>query len=159
MHEVMKLEEAAYFLSRMYAERENRTHFRYEFSAFLSAARSVLQLALEQVKLTPGGPDWYQAAIAREPLISMFKDLRDSNIHERPVQPPVVHTVFASDYVNHSDEEEEERIIPHSHVTHQRRYTLDGWSGPESVEELSTQYLESLRSLVADGVVSGMLPS
>jgi hypothetical protein len=158
VHETMKIEEAAYFLSRMNAERENRAHFRYEFSAFLSAARSVLQLALEQVKTTAGGPAWYQAAIARDPLFSTFKNLRDTNIHERPVQPPVIHTVVASDYIHLHDEGEEGRVIPHSHVTNERRYTLEGWSGPESVEELSAKYLESLKTLVADGVTIGMLP-
>lgn len=51
MFEQEKLKEAKYFYSRMKEERgqEDRESFKYNLSAFLSVARSVLQYALKEV--------------------------------------------------------------------------------------------------------------
>jgi hypothetical protein len=84
MHEEYKLNEAQYFLKRMRAERDNRTAFRFELSAFLGATRSVLQYARKEAKGKPGGPGWYDRAVKAERLLAFFKDKRDTNIHTTP---------------------------------------------------------------------------
>lgn len=43
MHEEVKLKESKYFVHRMKASIDQPEAFQYELSAFLSAARSVLQ--------------------------------------------------------------------------------------------------------------------
>lgn len=68
MHERSKLGEARHFLERMYAERGNFPAFTRELGAFVAAARSVLQYALEEAKLKQGGQRWYNAAVA-DPLV------------------------------------------------------------------------------------------
>lgn len=50
MHELEKLKEAGYFARRMEASINDPKAFQYELSAFLSAARSVLQYAFEETK-------------------------------------------------------------------------------------------------------------
>jgi hypothetical protein len=45
-----KLAEAEYFYGRMQAERYNDAAFLHNLSAFLAAARSVLQYALKEAK-------------------------------------------------------------------------------------------------------------
>ena len=53
MHERYKLTEARYFLARMLTEHDSRTIFLFEVSAFLAAARSVLQYALKEAQPKP----------------------------------------------------------------------------------------------------------
>ncbi len=50
MHEKDKIIEAEYFYSRMKQEQHDRDAFRHNLSAFLSAARSVLQYALKEAE-------------------------------------------------------------------------------------------------------------
>lgn len=85
MNEFEKIREAEYFLGRMTAEREVRDAFRFNPSAFLSAARSVLQYALEEARRKPGGQAWYDGHMAASPILTFFKDRRDVNIHVEPV--------------------------------------------------------------------------
>ncbi len=50
MYEKDKIIEAEYFYSRMSQEQNDRDAFRHNLSAFLSAARSVLQYALKEAE-------------------------------------------------------------------------------------------------------------
>ena len=81
MNERSRLAEARHFLDRMYAERGNPSAFARELSAFMVAARSVLQYALQEAKLKPGGQQWYDRAMAAEPLLRFFKDKSGPLIH------------------------------------------------------------------------------
>jgi hypothetical protein len=65
MNESGKIREAEYFLAQMDRERENAEHFGYNLSALLSSARSVLQYALEEANLKPGGQAWYDLKMTR----------------------------------------------------------------------------------------------
>lgn len=88
MHEAKKLDEAAHFLSAMMQHQrdEDRTAFAYNLSAFLTAARSVLQYALEEIKKqqTPEGKRWYETAM-HDPMFGFLKDARDTSMHRAPV--------------------------------------------------------------------------
>ncbi|MDQ7839356.1 MAG: hypothetical protein RDU59_12785 [Thermodesulfobacteriota bacterium] len=87
MHEQEKLKEARYFARRMEASIDDPEAFQYELSAFLSAARSVLQYALDEAKQKPNGQRWYEAQVSGNAVLKFFKDKRDLNIHAEPVRP------------------------------------------------------------------------
>lgn len=100
MNEDRKLAEAQYFYSHMLKEEENREHFIFNLSAFLSAARSVLQYALEEVKTKPGGQRWYDGHISNSAVLRFFKTTRDYNIHERPIKPRQHTTINLKDAIH-----------------------------------------------------------
>ena len=93
MHEREKIEEAKYFYLRMIEVYEDREQFRYNLSAFLSAARSVLQYAEresdpgENPKAVPGAKAWYDNFVANSSVLKFFKCKRNVNIHVEPVKP------------------------------------------------------------------------
>jgi hypothetical protein len=88
-----KLEEAEFFLEKLAALNRSRRletcrEFHFYFSAFLSAARSPLQI------LCPNGPDWgWVDAIVKalpsedEELFTTFRRLRNQSIHVKWVGP------------------------------------------------------------------------
>ena len=100
MHEQQKLDEANYFLGLMAAVINQPDAFRFLLSAFLGAARSVLQYALLEADTTPkssppsAGKTWYDAQVSGKPVIKFLKDKRDISIHRQPVAP-VAHVAVA----------------------------------------------------------------
>lgn len=153
MHERQKLAEAHYFLQCMRSEHDDRTNFRFELSAFLGAARSVLQYALEEVKSKSGGQKWYDQAVSSEPLLAFFKDKRDANIHSMPVNPATRMTMHESEFFA----VDEETVIPFRHNTSTYSHRFADWPADETVVELSTQYLNALHAFVAAGIANQMI--
>src|SRR5438477_12783348 len=86
MHEEPKLREGAYFLLQMRSFLQDPEVFRYNLSAFLSAARSVVQYALKEARTKPGGQRWYDGFVEHDKLIRFFASRRDANIHDELVQ-------------------------------------------------------------------------
>src|SRR2546425_8857182 len=86
MYEDEKLEEATYFLGQMRSFLEDPKVFRFNLSAFLSAARSIAQYALKEAQSKPGGQAWYDAFVRQDRFIRFFASKRDANIHEQIVQ-------------------------------------------------------------------------
>ena len=95
-NEEQKFREAAYFFGMMKTNINDRTAFVYNFSAFITAARSVVQYAFEECKPTTAARTWYDSYVSRTDMIRYFKDKRDINIHEEPVVPNVAYSVAAS---------------------------------------------------------------
>src|SRR5437867_2354586 len=120
MHERSKLAEARHFLNRMHTERGHPKGFTLELSAFMGAARSVLQYAGREAKLKPGGQQWYDQAMA-DPLLCFFRDLRNNSIHEVPVRPVTKFTTEAAEFLNIGDADDE-IMIPYPDNTIVRRY-------------------------------------
>jgi hypothetical protein len=87
MNEDRKLAEAQYFLGRMVELQNSREEFVFNLSAFLVAARTVVQYAYEEAKSNPKGQSWHKAAVKRQPSIKFFRDKRNVNIHVEPVEP------------------------------------------------------------------------
>jgi len=98
MKESEKLEEARYFYDRMIEVQKNeiqnnRKFFTYNFSAFLSAARSVLQYMCKEIgrkKETAARQEakkWYDGKMVASPVLGFFKGERDINIHITPIRP------------------------------------------------------------------------
>jgi len=69
MNERYKIGEARFFLARMDESVEDREAFRYYLSAFLSAARSVLQYAKEE-SIKKDRQQWYDETVARNDILS-----------------------------------------------------------------------------------------
>jgi hypothetical protein len=172
MHERRKLQEARYFLNHM---RDAQLHsgsmeFAYELSAFLGAARSVLQYAWEEAKanaeaeVKAGGKAttkanvranrhlaWYEAAVGGSTVLEFFRTLRNDNTHTEPAkstaswerQRALLFPVGEDDF------------IPYPHDVMMPRHRLDDWSGDESALELCSGYLSALEAIVTDGIAKG----
>jgi hypothetical protein len=154
MHELSKLGEARHFLARMNGESGNLHAFTRELSAFMAAARSVLQYALEEAKLKHGGQRWYDALVA-DPLIQLFKDKRDISIHQMPVSPVRKMTTEAAGLLSIGDDDDE-ITIPYPHTRIVERYEFQDRPG-EEVIDLSQRYLALLEKLVESGVATGWI--
>lgn len=172
MNEMTKIAEAQYFYNRMLAEFNNRENFTHNLSAFLSAARSVLQYALEEARTKTGGQQWYDGCISCSPILAFFKDKRDINIHREPVKP-VQHTkitatatlhISASVQVVHRDKDGNVLYESPPEITKPKprksepptvvetEYRFKDWSGDEDLLTLSELYLDELRKVVKDGM-------
>jgi len=86
MNEKHKLAEALYFLSHLGPSSLDPQEYSFELSAFLTAARSVLQYAHKEAISKPGGQVWYERHVQNK-AIEYFKDKRDVSIHTEPVVP------------------------------------------------------------------------
>jgi hypothetical protein len=86
MYESEKLDEAEYFLGRMNRTKKDPRAFRCNLSAFLSAARSVLQLAYKEAS-GKGGQAWYDSQVTGNSVLEFFRDRRNLNVHTIPVNP------------------------------------------------------------------------
>jgi hypothetical protein len=179
MHEESKIAEAQYFLQELIrsAPRDPEVT-RYDVSAFLSAARSALQYALEEAKGKPGGQSWYDAAVKVDPVVQFLKDSRDINIHDRPV-PMRTHTTIGvgqgaltlsstspTVLIKAGDQVIEwvpppPRIPPLPATMEPQptshTYQFKDWSGPEAVIALCTRYLGEVRRIVDEGRALGFL--
>jgi hypothetical protein len=82
-----KLNQAGYFYMRMLSEMPiNDLTFRYNLSAFLGSARSVIQYILKAAT-SAGRLDWYKSHIVSYPSFAFFKSERDEDIHRTPTDP------------------------------------------------------------------------
>jgi len=174
MNEQSKLNEAKYFYSRMLSEAGNRTNFGYNLSAFLSAARSVLQYALKEAQEKVGGKQWYDSQMSASQVLTFFKCKRNINIHTEPVQVNERTSIQFTEEVHISDTvhirilDQNGNIIeespssqpptkPPSATKVSNRFTFPDWSGPEDVQHLCEIYLRELQLVVTDGQNKGFL--
>jgi hypothetical protein len=178
VNEREKLKEARYFAQRMEASVDDPQAFQYELSAFLSAARSVLQYAFEEATKTPVGRRWYEAQVSGNAVLEFFKDKRDLNIHVEPVRPSRHIDLSFTEHIMISEsvrietrkedgttevrEHKEEPPKPKPQETSAEvriRYVFVDWGGSEDVIDLSYQYLAALENSVkawlSSGVISG----
>lgn len=149
MHEKSKLAEARHFLNRMHEEDSNPAAFALELSAFMGAARSVLQYAHKEAMGKSCGQQWYDQTMTN-PLLCFFRNLRNDSTHRVPVEPLRRFETAVAGMLNIGDEDGE-ILIPHPHVTTVQRYEFSSRPG-EDVTDLSQQYLKALEDLVEDGI-------
>jgi hypothetical protein len=176
MNEEHKLSEARYFYDRMLSETDNREAFRNDLSAFISAARSVLQYAREEAKTKLNGLSWYDAQVSTSSVLSFFKDQRDINIHVQPFQVSqhtsmeITDTIHMTESIHIKMFNEKGELIGESSsepapaaqrpaipavVTN--KFTFSDWTGSEDVPQLCKAYLNELRRIVTDGQNKGFL--
>jgi len=179
MYEDDKLKEATYFLGQMRSSLQDPEVFRFNLSAFLSAARSIAQYALKEAQTKPRGQAWYDAFVKQDRLIRFFASKRDANIHDQIVQLDGHVDVYVKDaaqlgeraLVEQFDRDgnliavvnTEPGADPDAEWTPDLAfvppYRFAEWEGSEEIPELGDRYLESLRRLVADGRTGGILSS
>jgi hypothetical protein len=147
-----KLAEAKYFYDRMVEVQNtvvshNREYYIYNFSAFLSASRSVLQYMWTEIKrkqdLVPKqeAKRWYEGRMAASPNCQFFKGKRDSNIHTTPIMP--IGHILA--------------VVPGPVAF---RYSFSARPKPEKeVLPLCSAYLAELEEFINEGVSKGHITS
>lgn len=161
MKERKKLEEAQFFYRKMVEYKQKRNEFEFYLSAFLSAARSVLQYTLKEVKNKPGGQKWYNSLVHESIYIRFFKNKRDINIHEEPVSPAtfihleITDTIIIADKASvdgYSDNTPViKEIIPDINrppVIQHVLYKFDDWQGVDDVFYMCKIYLDELENVV-----------
>jgi hypothetical protein len=179
MNEQAKLDEAQFFLARLReTSADDSLPMRCYLSAFLSAARSVLQYACEEAKTKPCGQGWYQGAVGARQVVGFFKEKRDVNIHQQRPAVPHRRTVIESTTtvriaapVTILIKDEAGHLLRHHRVNpSQLRSTkqpnparvttilvFEGWNGPEDLLTLAAAYVKELEAIVADGQKQGVL--
>lgn len=177
MNETKKIAEAEYFLAQMQKEENNRDAFTFNLSAFLSAARSVLQYASNEAESKPSGKKWYETFMANSPILRFFRGKRNINIHVEPVEIALSVNVTVHDTIHFSESvlvvkrDKDGNVVdqistgpiepapapPAPEATIQYRYTFPDWQGNEDVKTLAQAYLNELKALVQDGTAKGFL--
>ena len=172
MFESKKLKEAKYFYGEMVKNRKERELFYYNLSAFLSASRSILQYALEEVKIKNNGQNWFDNQISNNSIFSFLKDKRDINIHVEPISPiknifvSITEGLLLSDSVKiivrdrngnikrevATKEPKKRKKKPVKKVENNFTYTFSDWTGKEDIETLSKIYLQDLEKFIDDGI-------
>lgn len=175
MNEKEKLNEAEYFLSRMKTDTEDPAAFKYDLSACVSSARSVMQYALDEAKNKKGGQKWYEEWMKSSPILAFFKNKRDYNIHTAPVllrkriNITVTETVRISESIKIEFKDKNGklvgvRMIPDSpdsqtqggsSVVSETRYEFDDWAKGEDVIALCSKYLAELDRFIQEGISGG----
>jgi hypothetical protein len=155
--------------------------FQFNYSAFLNAARSVLQYTREQVEpdpeynpdAKPGAKKWYQKAVEKNAIIKWGQRERDDNVHHSPAMPNAGVKVFPKEIVSNVEnvlaylnrtlvsgrhgDQAREMTGPTTYAKPEYRYTSSSWPGPEDLLELCARYLRELEALVKDGVSKGYI--
>lgn len=177
MNKKAKIKEAKYFLTRMKEEHDNRESFDFNLSAFLSAARSVLQYVRKEAKAKKGGQQWHDNWISANPILKFFKCKRNINIHDEPVKPSAhfqatfTEKAGASESFSIVHRDKDGKIIskyssepskpkpekPETSVEHEVRYKFSDWTGDEDVITLCEKYIQELEKVVEDGVSKGFI--
>src|SRR5271157_448704 len=176
MHEQNKLDEARHFLAGMTGAVEDPTCFRFELSAFLSSARSVLQYARKEAITKTGGQAWFDTHISNSPVLRFFKDKRDVNIHTQPVVPAATINVAATDVIQFSEGvllqvfDSEGNLISERGIgsgspppvasplpSTSRVYHFPDWTGQEDVLQLCRDYVTALETVVKVGRSQGFI--
>jgi hypothetical protein len=176
MYEQDKLDEAGHFLAGMTESVEDPMAFRFELSAFLSSARSVLQYALEEAKTKTGGQAWFDGHASSNQVIRFFRGKRNLSIHTGPIVPAATVNIVATDVIHFSEAvfiqvfDNEGNLIseqssgsptsppvtsPPPSVS--RVYNFPDWSGPEDVLQLCDAYIRALEAIVNEGRAQGFL--
>ncbi len=183
MYELEKIKEAEYFYKQILDTQEDSEVFKYNLSAFLSAARSVLQFACEEAKTKHKGQYWYDTCVSKKPIISLFKDKRDINIHREPVKTrkditlsltEALHLSVSMGSIKMVQKDKYGNIISESISESQSepkprkvkkqvpaeviyRYSFENWLGNEDIPTLCQKYINELKTITVDGLKKGFL--
>ena len=171
--------EAQYFLNRLSDPQLEIREFSFELSAFLTAARSALQYALEEARLKSGGQAWYEDQVKAAKALKFFKEKRDVSVHAEPIIPKKFLNIQMEEKLGIGDFYSIEIINPDGTVvpdapleTTTQQYTpeitraassasvtyhFSDWPGQESVAELCAEYLQQVRDIIHSGRALGFI--
>ena len=170
-----KYDETEYFLEMMKENIEDRQKFRYNLSAFVSAARSVTFVLQKEFSKNPKFDKWYcekQMQMRSDKLFKFFKDKRDYVIHKKgtidtraeistainlPMTASVSFeaTVIKADGTiengKHSEPPAEPKFTPKSNDTEETKWFFKDWSEPdEDAIALCARYIRELKIIVEE---------
>ncbi|OOC59062.1 hypothetical protein BBD40_25785 [Paenibacillus ihbetae] len=164
-------------------QKEMYEPFNFFLSAFLSAARSIIQYTYERAEILGRKPD-YNMLVSERPILRYFKGKRDINIHVQPVKSiqQVNIDLYSSVTVQTKESvriqmieadgsisRDETYETPASVQSRQEKdndepgpvrslhYRFDDWPGEEDVLELSKEYLVNLRTFVNNAHSTGLI--
>lgn len=171
MHEQQKLEEARFFFEKM-THNQSDPDFTYYLSAFLSAARSVLQILYKRCK-KQRKCSWYVDQVKDE-TVKFFRCKRNFNIHEghnpQTIKIRVSSEIILGDSVGITKYEEgkpvkqislpelpskESRNTP---VTRKVYFSDPSAPGDGEIFVLSRSYLEKLNCILEAARKCGAIP-
>jgi len=178
MNQIERIHRAEYFFCEMAAAQGVREQFRLNLSAFLSAARCVLESVRMQSEARIGGYAWYERAMNQNLVLAFFRHRRNASVCAHPLEIPCDVAGRAADELDISPSEAVSVAVfdvgpPAAQggsastgarafgaaacvpVTICTAYKFEGWSGAEDVYQLCALYLRELRSIVADGQRQG----
>ena len=130
-----KIREARFFLARMEESLRDREAFRYYFSAFLTAARSVTQYAREESR-SMGREQWYDETVAGNDVLS---NRSQTTVRHRFDDWPGSEDRIGSPKRNSEDQ-----------IGSPKRYT-------EDMIGSSQRYIDELEKFVQRGIKEGIL--
>jgi hypothetical protein len=179
MNEREKIQQAEYCLAQLAQGQDNLEEFKYKLSAFLSPGRTVLQYALNEAKKKDqtAGRAWYDQRLAQSVVLRFFRDMRNLDIHEKPVPVHKASEVGISaslhfraslafvmrgpsgEVVSEGSSPDQENPVPTApgEVVVKHRFKFAAWRGPEDILSLCAIYLNELKAFVADGQTKGWL--
>jgi len=117
-----KLNEAKYFLECMKMKQSDRDAFKYNLSAFLSAARSLTLVMQKEFKHVSGFEEWYakkRVNMRSDNSMKLLNDKRVMTIHKQPVRPHAHININISEQVSIS--ESISVVITHANGTVEKR--------------------------------------
>lgn len=165
MHEESKLDEARFFYCKMSGSKDNRKHLEYYLSAFLSAARSVLQYELEEAKCKCGGQKWYEDQM-KSCIFKFFRDVRDTSIHHEHISTVTEGTSLLDGKITITDSDSPvsetiQQPPDKPDIIQRDLYKLraypGGCQGNEDIFDLCKIYLDELKNSIEDGRKKGFL--
>ncbi len=171
-----KLHEARYFRRGMDENANDPTSFDHELSAFLTAARSVLQYLAVECNGT-GQQAWYERKMAND-ILRFFRCRRNENIHRRPIESQRNITLEIEEAITVGEglligrTDEHGNVVQHegignpatelepvpTNVERTFEYRFTNWSDEKDVQTLCDKYLEALQSTLEEweqGQVNG----
>jgi hypothetical protein len=179
MKEQEKLDEAKYFYQRMVAEQNNQTHFKYNLSAFISAARSVLEYAGKEINSRKNRSAkqamkaWYYKKVTPDGILYFIGGERIRNFHHFPVNPLVNIALQPDDcffgltagHIPLNGQVPVETSLPLAVVREKKlkpppplpKYKFTGWQGTEDVPTLCRKCLGELEQFIKEGVSLGYI--
>ncbi|SFL99378.1 hypothetical protein [Halanaerobium salsuginis] len=183
MKEERKLSEAKYFYKGMVEslKQHNSEQFSYNLSAFLSSSRSILQYSYKKAKGI-NMLNVYEELVSDNPILSFFKDKRNVNIHERPINHITGITVSDTISVSASIEsikwvkyDENGNVIEEKESFNKKKkkpsdisskkdkddakveYIFKDWTGDEDIIELSQKYINELEEFIYKAKEAGII--
>ena len=178
MKEQEKLGEAEYFYQRMVAEQNNQTYFKYNLSAFISAARSVLEYAGEEINSIKNRAAreamkaWYRKKVTPDGILYFIGGERIRNFHHFPVNPRVNITLQPDDCISAltsvhiplNGQIQAGTTLPLAAVREKLKpppllpkYKFTGWQGIEDVPTLCRKCLGELGLFIKEGMSLGYI--
>lgn len=175
MHVQWKYDEAEYFLEMMKENIEDRQKFRYNLSAFVSAARTITFVLQKEFSKNPKFNKWYpkkQMQMSRDKLFEFFNDKRNNIIHEegtiytraeisKTINLSMAASVSFEAIVikadgtieNEKDSElpSKPKLTPKLNDTEETKWFFKDWSEPdEDVIALCARYIKELKIIVEE---------